>query len=235
MISKFDIGKPISAVLPCDCLLCGQSSHGMLPLCESCDHDLPRQGNQCQGCAYPLTQNHDYCGRCLTTPNNIYATRAAFRYEGAIIRLLYRFKFKADLEAGRVLARLTANRLKGQLSSTPDYILGVPLHWRRLMTRGFNQSLLIAKTIAQQFGVPLLRSGCTRVRHTPSQSLLRGEQRTRNVKLCFAVQSNIANCHLAIVDDIYTTGSTTYALADSLMRSGAAHVEILCCARAVFN
>jgi ComF family protein len=167
--------------------------------------------------------------------NQIYVTKSAFRYEGTIAQLLHRFKFKGDLSAGQLLAQLTAAELTDSLPHRPDVIIPVPLHWRRLILRGFNQSLLFAKTLAPNLNATLIRQGCSRQRHTQSQSVLKGHERTRNVKRCFRVKSNVSDYHVAIVDDIYTTGSTTYALADTLIKAGAANVEILCCARAVLN
>lgn len=119
----------------------------------------------------------------------------------------------------------------------PQIIIPIPLHPRRLRQRGFNQALEIAKPIAKKFHVPLDTAHCQRVRYTEAQTQIPAEHRGSNVKNAFVVDkkffcgenSNIS--HVAIMDDVVTTGHTVNELSRALRKAGVKTIDVWCCAR----
>jgi ComF family protein len=128
-----------------------------------------------------------------------------------------------------MLGRLLADRCAGR---EPGIILPVPLHPARRRARGFNQAHEIARPIASRIGAPLRVDACCRVVDTPAQAGLSAERRYRNLQDAFRVDSGLVQDErLALVDDVFTTGSTARALAEALLRAGAQKVEVWAVAR----
>jgi ComF family protein len=115
----------------------------------------------------------------------------------------------------------------------PDVIVPVPLHKSRYRQRGFNQALEIARTVSKDMQVPLDVYSCQRQHDTPQQSQLPAKQRRKNLKNAFAVVRPLNAAHVAILDDVMTTGSTVHELAKVLKKAGVAKVDVWVCARAV--
>lgn len=118
----------------------------------------------------------------------------------------------------------------------PDLIMPVPLHWRRKLARGFNQSGELAIIVGKLLDIPVRSDLLTRVAHTSPQRGLDRDQRRRNVKRAFApktirARQQIEDRSIAIIDDVVTTASTADAVARSLMNSGAAQVQVWAVAR----
>ncbi|MDR7070785.1 ComF family protein [Pseudoxanthomonas japonensis] len=157
-------------------------------------------------------------------------TRAVFVYGFPLDRLVPRFKFHRDLAAGRLMAGLMTQALAS--APRPDAIVPVPLHSRRLRERGYDQALELARPLASAFGLPLRPDLLQRIRPTTPQSELDASQRQRNVAKAFAVPPRIAlPAHIALVDDVMTTGATLQAAARALLSAGAARVDAWVCAR----
>lgn len=114
----------------------------------------------------------------------------------------------------------------------PDILMPVPLHRRRLWQRGYNQSLELAKIVAQHTGIPLDFTTCVRQRYTIPQVSLRGLQRQENIRGAFRVRATpLRWTHVVLLDDVMTTGSTAAELAQVLVASGVKRIEVWCCAR----
>ena len=116
-----------------------------------------------------------------------------------------------------------------------DAILPVPLHWRRLLARRYNQSALLGAAIARLSGVPMETGWLLRRRATPSQAGQSARSRKRNVAGAFHVpeRSRVEGRRLVLVDDVFTTGATATACARTLKRAGAAHVSVMTLCRVV--
>ena len=115
----------------------------------------------------------------------------------------------------------------------PDLLLSVPLHRRRLRQRGYNQALELARPLAQALHVPLRHDRLQRRRHTGAQTELDAVSRRRNVRGAFAVREGVAlPAHVAILDDVMTTGATLAECARVLRRAGVARVDVWALARA---
>jgi ComF family protein len=216
-----------AALLPWRCLACGERVDGA-DLCAACRADLPWNRAACARCALPLPAPAPACGRCLRAPPPWDAAHAALVYDFPLDRLLPRFKFHGDLAAGRVLADVWCHRLP---ASRPQALLPVPLHRARLRERGYDQALELARRVARACDVPVLADAVHRVRATARQSELAAGARRRNVRGAFAVTGTLP-MHVALVDDVMTTGATLRAVATALRRAGVGRIEVWVLARA---
>lgn len=212
------------------CLLCREPGEGDQELCAACIASLPWNRNACLRCAAPLPASDDLCGRCLRRPPPVVETRAAFLYGDPVDRLLPRLKFHRDLAAGRLLAGCMAEAFAAL--PRPDALVAVPLHPARLRRRGYDQALELARPLADALGIPLMRCALLRMRDTTAQSRLDAKARQRNLRGAFAVPMGMQlPGHIALVDDVMTTGATLHAAATALRRGGVARVDAWVCAR----
>jgi len=139
-------------------------------------------------------------------------------------------KYQTNIKNARLLGTLLADHL-ATTAVMPDFIIPVPLHRSRYLERGFNQSTAIATNVAKQLRVPLNLSYCLRNRNTPHQTSLDAKLRQKNLRNAFTVNTPETAHHVAIVDDVMTTGSTVDELAKTLKKSGVNRVDIWVCAR----
>lgn len=217
-------------LLPPVCVACGQGAEGVLDLCEGCLAAMPYLGVACRQCALPLPQA-GICGACQKSPQPFEQTFSLFRYAHPVDHLIQRLKFNRRLVNARLLAALMAAALQQQQQRRPDLMVPVPLHKRRLQTRGYNQAVELARPISRQLGVPLVLHGCRRRRATAVQSDLPAKQRRANIKGAFEVDDGLRGKHVAIVDDVMTTGHTVAELAQVMRDRGARVVDVWVCAR----
>jgi ComF family protein len=225
------VDNVLDVLLPRVCIACGGPC-GDLGLCAPCAADLPVILRPCPGCGMPLPGPDDPgCGPCLARPPPFHRVRAPFRYDFPVDRLVQRFKYQGDVAAGRSLALAAAGRLDG---AVPDALIPVPLHWTRLWRRGFNPAGELAATLGRARHVPVCHRGLVRQRRTPTQAGLDAPARRRNVRGAFAWRARRPPPrHVALVDDVLTTGATAAACAGVLLRAGAERVELWAVARAV--
>lgn len=224
-------GAAIDALLPSHCLLCGARGQGALSLCPACAAEMPRNDCCCARCALPLAAPASLCGRCVQHAPPWDAAWAPFRYEWPLAPLEARFKFGADLAAGRTLALLWTSAPPPV--ELPQAIVPVPLHRSRLRGRGYNQALELARPVARHLGVPLLPTALRRTRATGAQTELDAVQRRRNVRGAFAARfEGDPPAHVAVLDDVFTTGATLGECVRVLKRAGVARVDAWALARA---
>ena len=122
---------------------------------------------------------------------------------------------------------------KTRATEPPDFIIPMPLHPARLRERGFNQALEIAQQLSNNNKIELLPNTCTRVRNTPSQTGLPWKDRQKNIRDAFSCKMDFSSKHIAIVDDVMTTGATLNELAKTLRNCGATKVSGWVIARAL--
>ena len=196
--------------------------------------ELPRNLSCCSVCALPLPQEHGAattCGSCLMHRPWFDLCHAPFLYLPPFGRLIGDLKFNSGLTQARLLARLLGDFLETAMESPPELLIPVPLHPSRLRERGYNQSLELARPLSRQFGIPLQYKLCTRIRATPHQLSLKKQDRTRNVRGGFRVSGKLNAGHVALIDDVITTGATVSELARQLKKNGVERVDVWAVAR----
>jgi ComF family protein len=212
------------------CLVCREPGADGRELCAACAATLPWLRGACLRCASPLPHADSICGPCLRHPPPLTEARAAFLYGAPVDRLLPRLKFHRDLAAGRLLAGCMADAFVGL--PRPGALIAIPLHPGRLRRRGYDQALELARPLAHALGVPLLHDALLRKRDTAAQSRLDAPARKRNLRGAFVVPVDVQlPGHVALVDDVMTTGATLHAAAGALRRAGAERVDAWVCAR----
>ncbi len=221
------------AVLPARCLLCRLDGSSSRDLCDACAEDIARNSLCCPRCALPLATPALLCGECLQREPPFASAFVPFVYGHPVDLLLTRFKFSRSLAAGRVLAHLWLDAYSASCVDLPEAIIPVPLHRSRLRERGFNQALEFAQPLSTALGIPVRADLLMRTRATSAQSDLDAVARRRNLRGAFEM-ANVAECpsHVALVDDVMTTGTTVRECAGVLRKGGVSRVDVWAIARA---
>ena len=217
----------LSAFFGQDCLLCAGLS-GESVVCHECAGSLPILAAGCARCAAPLPQP-GICGECQRHPPSFDAALAAFEYRFPVDRLIQRFKFGGDLAVGRWLSLQLIERVR--VAARPDLIVAPPLTPARLRERGFNQALEIGKVVGRRLGVRCAIGTLAKIRDTAPQPGLSRRERHANLRRAFRCDAAFSGEHVALVDDVMTTGATADALARVLMAAGAGRVSVWAVAR----
>jgi len=221
------------ALLPPHCLLCGQAGSDERDLCAACAADLVRNRVCCPRCALPLQTPAPLCGECLHRAPPFATAIAPFVYASPLDQLVMRLKFGCSLAAGRVLSELWLDALGSMPPMQPQALIPVPLHADRLRERGYNQALELARPLARMFAIPLRDDVLARTRTTPAQSNLDAIERRKNLRGAFSVvEGATLPEHVAVVDDVMTTGATLHECTLTLLRAGVARVDVWALARA---
>ena len=221
-------------LLPPRCVLCGQPS-GPVCICAPCKSDLPWIGQVCHQCGLPLgSPNDEICGQCIQKSPPFTRTVCPLQYLFPADRLVQMFKFEKKLAAGRVLSHLMCESIVDFKPGLPDSLVPVPLHNMRMTRRGFNQATEIGVYISKVLGIPLLTTSLRRNRNTKAQSGLDRKQRQKNLRGAFFWKGRKKpGHHVALVDDVMTTGTTVAECARVLKRAGAKRVDVWVAARAI--
>lgn len=215
---------------PTRCLACDDPGLDGLDLCAACENTLPDAGPACRRCALPMVSGNSLCGGCLASQSPLAEVHAAFLYAAPLDRLLPRLKFSSDLAAGRLVSQLMVERLRNV--PRPDALIPIPLHRARLRQRGFDQALELARPLGRSLGVPVLEGALLRQKATQEQSRLGAIARRRNLKGAFEARERLPlPRHVALVDDVMTTGATLRAAAVALHRAGVERVDAWVAAR----
>ena len=226
----------LSCFFPYRCVLCQQAGDGERDLCRYCESLLtPLPTSRCAICAVPLpsAQDKQVCGECLQNRPFYQQAFIPYIYEHGIRTLINQLKFNQRLLHAHILADLFYTAARQQQLEPAEVLVPMPLHRRRLNVRGFNQSLLLARAIGRTWGLPVATGYCRRIKHVPPQAGLNRQQRKQNVKAVFAVANTLPYRHIALVDDVMTTGSSVNELAKMFKQAGVQRVDVWCMARTV--
>lgn len=220
---------------PARCIFCDAPGQHSMDLCAACYRDLPWQARGCARCALTLPDDSaiDLCPACRKKPPAFAAAQTLMRYQYPVDWLVTQLKFHARLSHARLLAQLLAEKLTlTARDDPPQALIPVPLHAQRWQERGYNQAVEIARPLGKALGIPVLPRAVLRVRATPHQLDLPAKKRRANVRNAFVASENFHLEHVAIVDDVVTTGATANALARALQKQGVRRVQLWCAARA---
>lgn len=215
--------------LPPACLLCGVRALPAYNLCRGCLADLPRINAPCPRCG--AEAGGRICGACATGNPPFAGCVTATRYAWPVDQLVVRLKYHEQLAAAQALGRLLADAALAE--ERPDALIPLPLHRARQRRRGFNQAAEVALVAAAALELPVRRGLLERQHPTAEQAGLGRRARLQNVRGSFRAGPGCSGLHVALVDDVMTTGATMSAAADALLAAGAARVEAWCAARAL--
>ncbi|SUD76347.1 ComF family protein [Pseudomonas putida] len=216
------------------CLLCDAPAGQHYPLCVGCEQELPWLGDHCRYCALPLPIAGLACAQCSRRLPAFEKVFALWHFGFPVDTLISRFKHNRQWPLGRLMAELLGQGLRYRYAEglpRPELLLPVPMARRRLRERGFNQAGLLARWLAAHVGIPCDERVLLRTRETPAQQRLSAKGRRRNLRQAFAVAGDLPGKHVAIVDDVLTTGATAQAIAEVLRKAGAQRVDVYCLAR----
>lgn len=226
-------GRLGGALLAPSCVLCRREAVDAR-LCADCADLLERNAPACARCAQPLPQPAPACGKCLQHPPAFDAASAGFRYIAPLDHLVQRLKFDDALAVGPALLPHWIASLRAQREADapwPGLLLPVPLHRARLRSRGYNQALELARALGRALAIEVRADALQRTRATAPMPGLDWDTRRRNVRGAFAVSAAGLPAHVALVDDVMTSGATLDAAARALKAAGVARVEAIVLAR----
>lgn len=219
----------LDGLLPCICLLCRVRTESG-GLCRPCQADLPRNHPACPHCAAYTIDTTRACGRCQARPPNFARLVVPLRYEFPVDALLTRLKFGRELALAEPLGSLIGTAVSG---IDVDIVVPLPLHWRRLLVRGFNQAERLAAVAAARLDRPIHRRALDRRRATRPQTSLDKRARQSNVAGAFRARADaVSGRRVLLVDDVVTSAATVSAASAALYRAGAKEVTVAALARA---
>ena len=221
------------------------------PLCAACREPVEGKG-LCPACWSKLSFiTRPYCERlgipfvydpgpgilsmeAIAAPPAYHRARAAVRFDEISRALVHALKYGDRLDLAPMMGRWIATAGR-ELLDEADALVPVPLHWRRLWARRFNQSAMLAAAVSKESGVPIATAALKRVRATAQQVGLSRTERAANIQGAFRVpeegKAAVAGRRLVLVDDVLTSGATVEGCARALLRAGAANVDVLIFAR----
>lgn len=223
-------GAVLDLIYPPHCPICHDLAPWGMDMCPECRKKLPYvTTKRCRKCGKPVESFETFCDDCRKVPHAYDEGMGLFLYDETMKETLVYLKYKGRKEYGRVLGRLLAEAVPDKIRLwKPDVIVPVPVHRDRLRTRGFNQAEVIARPIADRYGIPLENGLVVRTAKTVANKRLTRAERLVNMQKAFSVANGAhVPANVLIVDDIYTTGATIDAMSTCLRERGAKHVYFL--------
>ncbi|MDX1589941.1 MAG: ComF family protein [Oleiphilaceae bacterium] len=229
-LRRFQVNSPLKSLTLCSLCLRAAGGHR---ICRDCLAGLPRNRNPCQRCALPLPlRRTGLCGRCLHQSPAHDTAYAPFLYRFPVDGLITHYKYGGDRALGFVLSEAWLDAFRGSRQCAgplPQQLIPCPISRRQLLIRGFNQSAELAWRLGKALPIPVTPL-LTRTGHHPNQAGLNRRQRLRNLQKAFHC-TQPPPLHVALIDDVITTGATAQAMSRALKQAGARQVEIWAMAR----
>lgn len=220
------------------CLLCRANTTWKQPVCQLCLESCPFPHSFCSICGLPVTCNTiEVCAQCQQQPPCFDLCLSGYLYEFPVNRIVQNIKYNGRLELIRPITRQLTDILQDYYSDSPwpEAIIPVPLHKRRLYQRGYDQALLIAREIYTQ-----LRQTCNfsldihclkRKIATRTQQGLDARARRKNLRNAFTMDDKAGYTHVALIDDVVTTGETVSEISRLLKKHQVQRVDVWSLAR----
>ena len=223
-------------LFPGRCCLCDGPGIDGMDICTTCVGDLTENANACERCGFPLPAGQPgtatICGRCLASRVSFDRTVSPYLYGYPVDYIVHALKFSGEQKYARLMGDLLARAIRRRhVEPLPQLLLPVPLHGERFRERGFNQSTLIARYCARHLAIPVARRVLQRIVNTAPQTGLNRAARRSNIRRAFVLREKPPVSHVAVVDDVMTTGSTAREIAKVLKRDGVQRVDIWVFAR----
>jgi ComF family protein len=234
----------LEGLFPRACIFCEASRDGGGEfLCELCEQEIAFIDPPfCDGCGVPADISYEYpsenfeCALCRKNSYFFDRARSLGSYDAALKQLIRHFKFRSQPGVMQDISPLMVDYFNRRDDSWAGfYVSPVPLHFRRMKTRTFDQSFLLAREVARILGLPFANGLLRRVKDTESQSQKNRSERADNIKGAFQVDrpDRVAGLDILLVDDVLTTGATTSEAAKVLKRCGARRIDVFTLARAL--
>jgi ComF family protein len=222
----------LNLVYPSVCPVCegASDSYRYAPICSECFNAIERyEGPACPVCFEPLKSEHaGTCGACLKDEPPFRRVASFGLHEGALKAAINFLKFKSARGLARELGRMVAS----MEIPRADIMVSVPLSLKGLRNRGFNQTLLVGRTISKRTGVPLELGLLRKVKDTLPQVGLNKKERAKNLRGAFEVSRKLNGEKVLLLDDVVTTTATVRECAKVLLRAGAGEVAVVSVSRA---
>jgi ComF family protein len=216
------------------CLICTSASNNAI--CQHCYNVFPAIDNCCVICNVPLVGQAKICGKCNTKKPIFNKCIAYYSYSYPIKQIIYLIKYNSRYEIIKyVIDGLILKLTDYYNSNWPQAIIPVPMFATSLLARGFDQAHILAKEILkklQQPSIILEDSLVFRSKKTEPQHKLTIEQRKKNIRNAFSINKKTTYKHVAIIDDVVTSGATIIEITKLLKQAGVKKVDIWCLARA---
>lgn len=214
----------LSAVYPnLRCVFCGaEALYSDEGICETCLHTLPFiTGEVCAKCGMPIAHHGEVCLECKHKTYSFDYARAVALFTEQTAKPIYDLKYKHCAFVAEKLGALMATYYEKFLEgSVQPLVIPVPLFAEREKERGYNQSELLAKAFCKVLGLEMRTDIVERVKDTPTQTHLNKKERAKNLEKAFRVtNANVVKGRdIFIIDDVFTTGATTNALAQQMRK-----------------
>ncbi|MCM8812413.1 MAG: ComF family protein [Candidatus Omnitrophica bacterium] len=229
----------LSLLYPPICIICREPVRldRDYPLCAGCEASIHAyRAPLCRRCGHQLSEPSDAYGCRACCRDTLYFDRAfsCCVFDGTLRACLHYFKYAGKLSLQGLFIKKTCSFLRDHLEpNSIDMLIPVPLHWTKQYDRGYNQTIILTRGIAQACGYPLLTDALIRTRPTDAQYALNKTARILNVNGAFVCrrQRLISGRRILLIDDIFTTGATTSACSRALKKAGARHVTVCTVAR----
>jgi ComF family protein len=221
----------VDLLFPPRCVGCGAHSAALCPACA--DGVARLRPPICRRCGDPLGEPAPRCAACHRHPPPYALARSLASYDGVVRDAIRALKFHGRRDLAAPLGRLLAAFAVQALPARIDAVVPVPLHPARLAERGFNQAALLAAPVAEAVGARPLAGALCRLRQDARQTALGAAARRDNVAGVFAAGRDVVWGTVLLVDDVFSTGATAAACAQTLAAAGAARVLVLTLARAI--
>lgn len=221
--------RAFETVFPHSCHLCNGYSDELL--CKPCKDSLTKNnGFRCSCCDIPLKTAASLCADCQKKTPSFNQVKSAWVYSRPVDQLIKNLKDHQQHYWANYLIGELATRIRSEQPSLPDVLVAVPTHWRKRLKRGFNQSQIITRLLSAETGIPFRRF-LKKTTYTPEQKQLSRRQRIFNLKKSFQITSDVTGLHIALIDDVVTTGATIETISRVLIKAGAAKVDVWALAR----
>jgi len=230
----------VALIYPPRCITCGDTVESDFGLCSACWRDTTFLGGMlCDVCGTALTPGGEgdvhQCDACMQAPRPWLQGRAALMYAGTGRKIVLGLKHGDRQEMARPAGLWMANMVRGKLPRD-TLVVPVPLHWLRLLKRRYNQSALLAKSVAKQLDMPWCPDALSRVRRTASLGGLGREERFRTLENAIVPHPKrgalLKGRPVLLIDDVMTSGATLMACTRACLEAGSGPVRILTLARA---
>ncbi len=242
----------LELLFPNLCASCGSKPVAGKEICNKCEEEIDflEEFSVCAQCGVPFgyfdsrasqsmdipqeAENPHLCAKCLKGRYSFNRARSVAVYRGPIREMLHAFKYEGKLKLARSLSDTMIEHMPFNMENV-DVLVPVPLYIGKLRQREYNQSSVLAADIARHTGVCVNLMGLVKVRDTLPQIEIRDEAaRRKNVRGAFQVRdkNTFQGCSVLLIDDVFTTGSTSNECAKTLLKSGALSAEVLTLARA---